>query len=107
MVWFTLTVSGILASLFLLWRFGKENQWRTEAEDRFKPTQLLGKDSDGRLKLAERWGGDRLSVIYGLGIFFGKTGVLTTSVFILVRFVSKFATVPEGAVFFHLHPVEA
>ncbi|KAK0632708.1 potassium transporter-domain-containing protein [Immersiella caudata] len=102
--WFTLTVSGALAALFLLWRFGKENQWRAEAEDRFKPTQLLGKDNDGRLKLAERWGGDRLSVIRGLGIYFDKTGVLTPSVF--THFVSKFATVPEVAVFFHLHPVE-
>jgi len=102
--WFTLTVAGLLAALFLLWRFGKENQWRAEAEDRFKPTQLLGKDNDGRLKLTERWGGDRLSVIRGLGIFFDKTGVLTPSVF--THFVSKFATVPEVAVFFHLHPVE-
>lgn len=102
--WFTLTVAGLLAALFLLWRFGKENQWRAETEDRFKPTQLLGKDNDGRLKLTERWGGDRLSVIRGLGIFFDKTGVLTPSVF--THFVSKFATVPEVAVFFHLHPVE-
>lgn len=102
--WFTLTVAGVLAGLFLLWRFGKENQWRAEAEDRFKPGQLLGKDNNGRLKLAERWGGDRLSVIRGLGIFFDKTGVLTPSVF--THFVSKFATVPEVAVFFHLHPVE-
>ncbi|KAK0656998.1 potassium transporter-domain-containing protein [Cercophora newfieldiana] len=102
--WFTLTVSGILTALFLLWRFGKENQWRAEAEDRFKPTQLLGKDNDGRLKLTERWGGDRLSVIRGLGIYFDKTGVLTPSVF--THFVSKFATVPEVAIFFHLHPVE-
>lgn len=102
--WFTLTVSGVLACLFLLWRFGKENQWRAEAEDRFKPTQLVGKDGDGRLKLTERWGGDRLTVIRGLGIFFDKTGVLTPAVF--THFVSKFVSVPEVAVFFHLHPVE-
>jgi KUP system potassium uptake protein len=36
--WFTLTVAGILATIFLLWRFGKENQWRAEAEDRFAPS---------------------------------------------------------------------
>ncbi|KAK0730943.1 potassium uptake protein [Lasiosphaeris hirsuta] len=102
--WFTLTVSGVLACLFLLWRFGKENQWRAEAEDRFKPTQLVGRDADGRLKLTERWGGDRLTVIRGLGIYFDKTGVLTPAVF--THFVSKFVSVPEVAVFFHLHPVE-
>ncbi|KAK5658944.1 hypothetical protein OQA88_1761 [Cercophora sp. LCS_1] len=102
--WFTLTVSGLLAALFLLWRFGKENQWRAEAEDRIKPTQLVGEDGEGRLELADTWGGDRLSVIRGLGVFFDKTGVLTPAVF--THFVSKFVAVPEVAVFFHLHPVE-
>jgi len=102
--WFALTVSGALASLFLLWRFGKENQWRAEAEDRFKPTQLVSKDEEGRLELTERWGGDRLSVIRGMGIYFDKTGVLTPAVF--THFVSKFVAVPDVAVFFHLHPVE-
>ncbi|KAK3393350.1 potassium transporter-domain-containing protein [Podospora didyma] len=102
--WFTLTLAGILAGLFLLWRFGKENQWRAEAEDRIKPTQLVQKDNDNILHLTEKWGGDQLSVIRGFGIFFDKTGVLTPAVF--THFVSKFATVPDVAVFFHLHPVE-
>lgn len=102
--WFTLTVAGILAGLFLLWRFGKESQWRAEAEDRIKPTQLVRQDSDGKLGLTEKWGGDSLSVIRGLGIYFDKTGVLTPAVF--THFVSKFVAVPEIAVFFHLHPVE-
>lgn len=102
--WFTLTVSGILTGIFLLWRFGKESQWRAEASDRFPPTQLLHKDGDGRLQLAERWGGDRLSVIRGMGVFFDKTGVLTPAVF--THFVTKFCSIPDVAVFFHLHPVE-
>jgi len=102
--WFTLTLSGILACLFLLWRFGRENQWRSEAEDRFKPSKLVRKDNEGRLCLTERWGSDSLSVIRGLGIFFDKTGVMTPAVF--THFVSKFVAVPDVAVFFHLHPVE-
>ncbi|KAK1829992.1 potassium transporter-domain-containing protein [Podospora conica] len=104
--WFTLTISGLLTGLFLLWRFGKESQWRAEAGDRVKPTQLLGRDDadGGRLKLADRWGGDRLSGIRGMGIFFDKTGVLTPAVF--TQFVTKFCAVPDVAVFFHLHPVE-
>ncbi|KAM7189486.1 potassium transporter domain containing protein [Naviculisporaceae sp. PSN 640] len=102
--WFTLTLSGILACLFLLWRFGKENQWRAEAEDRFKPTDLVRKDEEGLLKLTDKWGGDPLSAIRGFGVFFDKTGVLTPSVF--THFVSKFVSVPDVAVFFHLHPVE-
>ncbi|KAK1779470.1 potassium transporter-domain-containing protein [Copromyces sp. CBS 386.78] len=105
--WFTLTLSGILASLFLLWRFGKENQWRAEAEDRFKPSHLIIKDKDegGRLRLQPVWGGDPLSSIRGFGIFFDKTGVMTPAVF--THYVTKFVAIPEVAVFFHLHPVEA
>lgn len=102
--WFTLTLSGLLACLFLLWRFGKESQWRAEAEDRIKPTKLVRKDADGKLCLTGPWGGDPLSIIRGLGIFFDKTGVLTPAVF--THFVSKFVAVPEVAVFFHLHPLE-
>ncbi|KAK0748412.1 potassium transporter-domain-containing protein [Apiosordaria backusii] len=102
--WFTITVSGILAAIFLLWRFGKENQWRAEAEDRFKPTELVRKDQKGHLCLTPKWGGDPLSVIRGFGIYFDKTGVLTPAVF--THFVSKFVAIPEVAVFFHLHPVE-
>ncbi|KAK4200042.1 potassium transporter-domain-containing protein [Triangularia verruculosa] len=102
--WFTITVSGILAAIFLLWRFGKENQWRAEAEDRFKPTELVYKDQRGRLCLTPKWGGDALSVIRGFGIYFDKTGVMTPAVF--THFVSKFVAIPEVAVFFHLHPVE-
>lgn len=102
--WFTLTISGILAGLFLLWRFGKENQWRAEAEDRFRPSTLVTKEVDGSLSLTERWGGGTLSRIRGLGIYFDKTGVLTPTVF--TQFVSKFGAIPDAMVFFHLHPVE-
>lgn len=103
--WLTLTIAGILAGLFLLWRFGKENQWRAEAEDRFKPGYLITKQADGRLSLADRWGGGALSKIRGLGIYFDKTGVLTPTVF--SQFVTKFGAIPDTLIFFHLHPVEA
>lgn len=103
--WFTLTLSGILASLFLLWRFGKESQWKAEAEDRFRLNSLVIKDSEGKLRLTPRWGSDQLSQIRGLGIFFDKTGVMTPSVF--TQFASKFVAVMDVTVFFHLHPVEA
>ncbi|KAI0378085.1 potassium transporter [Hypomontagnella monticulosa] len=105
--WFTITIAGILTCIFLLWRFGKENQWRAEAEDRFRPGQLLQRtDStpDSGLVLGPRWGGGNVSRIRGLGIFFDKTGFLTPTVF--TQFVSKFGTVPDAMVFFHLHPVE-
>ncbi|KAI1480268.1 potassium transporter [Daldinia eschscholtzii] len=106
--WFTITISGILTCIFLLWRFGKENQWRAEAEDRFRPAQLLHRTDSTPgcdLVLGPRWGGGAVSRIRGFGIFFDKTGVLTPTVF--TQFVSKFGAVPDAMVFFHLHPVEA
>ncbi|KUI66796.1 Potassium transporter 5 [Cytospora mali] len=103
--WFTLTVSGILTCLFLLWRFGKESQWKAEAEDRFRLNSLVTKGEDGRLRLTPRWGGDQLSQVRGLGIFFDKTGVMTPSVF--TQFASKFCATMDVSVFFHLHPIEA
>ncbi|KAI0442257.1 potassium uptake protein [Xylaria telfairii] len=102
--WFTLTLAAILASIFLLWRFGKENQWRAEAEDRFRPNQLVRKGAEDKLFLATRWGGGSIAPIRGFGIYFDKTGVLTPMVF--TQFVTKFGAVPEIMVFFHLHPVE-
>lgn len=103
--WFTLTISAIMTGLFMLWRFGKESQWKAEAEDRFRLNTLVIKDDEGKLKLTQRWGGDQLSQIRGLGIFFDKTGVMTPSVF--TQFASKFNTVMDVTVFWHLHPVEA
>jgi len=103
--WFTLLLAGIMACLFILWRYGKENQWMAEAEDRFKPSHIVTKSDDGKLRLTEHFGSDTLSTIRGFGIFFDKTGVLTPSVF--THFVSKFVAIPDIAVFFHLHPVEA
>lgn len=103
--WFTLTISAILTGLFMLWRFGKEMQWKAEAEDRFRLNTLVTKDDEGKLKLTQRWGGDQLSQIRGLGIFFDKTGVLTPAVF--TQFASKFNAVMDVTVFWHLHPVEA
>lgn len=102
--WFTLLLSALLAGLFLLWRFGKENQWRAEAEDRFPPRNLVTKNEDGSLALTPRWGGLQVSTVGGFGIFFDKTGVLTPSVF--THFISKLGAVPNVSVFFHLHPVE-
>jgi KUP system potassium uptake protein len=102
--WFTLLVAAILAAVFLLWRFGKENQWRAEAEDRFQPSQLVMKDSEGKLMLTPRWGGDLLTPVSSFGVFFDKTGVLTPSVF--THFVSKFGALPDVFVFFHLHPAD-
>ena len=102
--WFTLTLSGVLASILILWRFGKEQQWSAEAEDRFPTTHLVEKGEDGWIRLTKKYGGDHLSIIKGFGIFFDKAGETTPAVF--SQFLSKLVAAPEIMVFFHLRPLE-
>ena len=120
--WFTLVLAMVLSSIFILWRFGKEQQWKAEAEDRFLPSHLLTKDHDGELHLTQAFGGGSVSNIKGtylqvpvstwstsmlmttgFGIFFDKAGSNTPTVFI--QFLSKFVATPDVMVFFHLRPL--
>jgi KUP system potassium uptake protein len=102
--WFTLTLSAVLAAVFILWRFGKEQQWAGEAADRFPTTHFVKKRDDGSIRLVPRYGGGTLSTIRGLGIFFDKAGETTPIVF--SQFAIKLVAAPEVMVFFHLRPLE-
>ena len=102
--WFTLTLAAILASLFILWRFGKEQQWAAEAADRFPTTHFLKQGTDGPILLKEAYGGSEVSPIRGFGIFFDKGGATTPPVF--SQFVLKLVACPEVIVLFHLRPLE-
>jgi KUP system potassium uptake protein len=102
--WFTLTLAGLLACLFILWRFGKEQQWQAEAADRFPTTYLVKKREDGQVHLTDIYSGYTLSSIKGFGIFFDKAGETTPAVF--SQFLSKLVAAPEVMVFFHLRPLE-
>lgn len=63
--WFTLVLACVLSSIFILWRFGKENQWRAEASDRFQPSHLVTRTEDGKLQLTAAFGGGFLTNIKG------------------------------------------
>lgn len=102
--WFTITLAAILAMLFLLWRYGKEQQWFAEAEDRFPTSHFIISSPDGQLSLSKRYGEVPVSVTRGLGIFFDKAGETTPIVF--SQFVLKLTALPEVIVFFHLRPLE-
>lgn len=103
--WFTLTLAAVLAASFILWRFGKEQQWTAEAADRFPTSHFVKKrDSDESLTLHERYGGGTLSRIRGFGIFFDKAG--ETAPIVFSQFVIKLIAAPEVMVFFHLRPLE-
>ncbi|KAH6681627.1 putative potassium transporter 5 [Halenospora varia] len=101
--WLTIVLSAILSSIFVLWRFGKENQWAAEAEDRFQPSHLLTTGTDGEVKLTEAFGGGKVSTVGGVGIFFDKVGDMVPIVF--TQFVRKFSARPEVIIFFHMRPL--
>ncbi|KAI9769478.1 MAG: hypothetical protein M1840_003955 [Geoglossum simile] len=102
--WFTITLAAMLASVFLLWRFGKEQQWFAEAEDRFPTSHFVKMDPGGQMHLTERYHGTPLSSTRGFGIFFDKAGETTPIVF--SQFVLKLTAIPEVVVFFHLRPLK-
>jgi len=101
--WFTLLLAVILSTIFILWRFGKEQQWTAEAEDRFPASALLTTDSNGQTCLTQAFGGGKVSTVSGVGIYFDKIGDMTPIVF--SQFVRKFAARPEIVVFFHLRSI--
>jgi KUP system potassium uptake protein len=98
--WFTLLLAAILSFIFVLWRFGKENQWRAEATDRFQPSDLLITSADGQVKLSPVFGNGTISLVDGVGVFFDKIGDMVPIVF--SQFVRKFCARPRIIVFFHL-----
>jgi KUP system potassium uptake protein len=102
--WFTLLLACLLASIFILWRFGKEQQWFAEAEDRFPTTHFVKQNEIGDLQLTEMFGGKTLSRSQGFGVFFDKAGETTPIIF--SQFIRKLVTAPEVIVFFHLRPLE-
>jgi KUP system potassium uptake protein len=102
--WFTITLAAILAMLFLLWRYGKEQQWFAEAEDRFPTSHFIMSNPNGQISLSKRYGNLPVSINRSLGIFFDKAGETTPIVF--SQFVLKLTSLPEVVVFFHLRPLE-
>lgn len=109
--WFTITLAAMLACIFILWRFGKEQQWRAERHDRNPLSYYVRKDDEGSLRLTnfadtilEKPLGEKLSVTKGFGIFFDKGGDKTPMIF--SQFINKLVSKPEVTVFFHLRPLE-
>lgn len=117
--WFTLVLAVILSSIFILWRWGKEQQWAAEANDRVVPSQLLrlsrssligNGDSDGgtppQLTLTPAFGGGNISTASGLGIFFDKVGGEDNIIpKVFTQFLRKFKARPQVIVFFHMRPL--
>lgn len=45
--WFTILLAGVLTCIILLWRYGKNNQWKSESFDVVPAHKLVGIASDG------------------------------------------------------------
>jgi KUP system potassium uptake protein len=106
--WFTIALAVILSSFFILWRFGKEQQWHAETSDRFPLSQLLTMDEPSssnkihNIKLSPEYGGFAITRMNGIGIFFDKTGDTSTTPTVFIHFLQRFHAAPDVVVFFHL-----
>ena len=110
--WLTLCLAVLLSSVFVLWRFGKENQWQAEASDKVEPWNLISEfqdtaepESERGLRLSPRLGRGTVSHLRGVGIFFDKTGSSTGTPAVFVHFLQKFQAAPSVVIFFHIRPL--
>lgn len=93
--WFTIALAAVLACVFILWRFGKEQQWAAEKEDRFPLSQFVELNNGGEYILARtngQEGGEVLSRSRGLSVFFDKGGINTPQVF--SQYINKLVSRP-------------
>ncbi|KIW94967.1 potassium uptake protein [Cladophialophora bantiana CBS 173.52] len=109
--WFTLALGVILVSFFILWRFGKEQQWKAEGFERIPTSDILqSTDSKSehsrKLKLAPAFGNEEITRINGIGVFFDKSGAPSTTPTAFIHFLQKFHAAPDVIIFFHLRPLE-
>lgn len=102
--WFTLMLAVVITCVFILWRYGKEEQWAAEESDNaaLSHTTVL---KDNKLHLQASFGGSSISTISGLGIFFDKSGTPGNTPVVFLHFLQKFSAMPEVSVFLHLRPL--
>lgn len=115
--WFTLVLSFILSTIFILWRWGKERQWAAEEEDHIESSDLLqvsrcdlssaGSDAaHPTMILSSTYGGGDVSTASGMGIFFDKVGGSGDNIpKVFTQFIRKFKCRPQVIVFLHMRPL--
>ncbi|OJJ51822.1 hypothetical protein ASPZODRAFT_22244 [Penicilliopsis zonata CBS 506.65] len=106
--WVTLMIAGVLTAFFVLWRYGKEEQWRAESADYFPLSGILSASRENhQLHLcAEKEPTKPIISTHGLGIFFDKPGSPAVAPPVLAHFLNKFTAAPEFIVLFHLRPLQ-
>ncbi|EEA24373.1 potassium transporter, putative [Talaromyces marneffei ATCC 18224] len=99
--WVTLMIAVALTLLFVMWRYGKERQWKAENSDNVPLSQTTTL-KEGQLALQSSFGNSTIVPINGLGIFFDKAGLSSTTPPVFLHFLQKFGAAPDVSVFFHL-----
>ena len=102
--WFTLMIAAALLSIFITWRFGKEEQWRSEKSDNIPLSETLQLQGES-IALQSQFGGCSLTQTSGMGIFFDKSGLPGVTPAVFLHFIQKFQATPAVTVFFHLRPL--
>lgn len=102
--WFTLMLAVVLTCIFVLWRYGKEEQWKAEESDTTPLSRATMLRND-RLVLQNGTENFTITPITGLGIFFDKSGSSTNTPSVFLHFLRKFSAVPDVTVFLHLRPL--
>ncbi|KAJ6102681.1 hypothetical protein N7486_005108 [Penicillium sp. IBT 16267x] len=101
--WFTLMIAVILTSIFILWRYGKEEQWNAEDSDNVPLHHAtLLRDNELYLKSGHEVAIRRTR---GLGVFFDKFGSTINTPTVFHQFLQKFGAMPEVTVFLHMRPL--
>jgi KUP system potassium uptake protein len=108
--WFTIMLSAILSSIFILWRFGKETQWAAESQNRLTQAALLNStptsgNPGATLRLASEFQDTPVLTVPGVGIFFDKAGDSSVLPPSFTQFVRKFTCRPAVIIFFHMRPL--
>ncbi|KAJ5950674.1 potassium transporter [Penicillium vulpinum] len=102
--WFTLMLAAVLTCIFVLWRYGKEEQWKAEESDNI-PLSRTTVLRENKLLLQNGSENSTISPISGLGIFFDKSGMSDNTPNVFLHFIQKFSAAPEVSVFLHLRPL--
>ncbi|KAJ5629716.1 potassium transporter [Penicillium herquei] len=102
--WFTLMIAIVLTCIFMLWRYGKEEQWKAEESDNLPLSQTVILHEDTICLKTEK-GSAQITPIQGLGIFFDKSGSSINAPTVFLHFLQKFNAMPEITVFLHLRPL--
>jgi KUP system potassium uptake protein len=102
--WFTLLLAAILSCIFILWRYGKEQQWTSESLSLIPASALVTPSSSTtKINLTQKFGSHPVTLTPGIGIFFDKVGSHMPIVF--TQFILKFNAMPSLLIFLHFRPL--